>query len=123
MKINNILKELYLGIKNELNLNKKTVNLNAENLRLDIMKLQADVSLKRAEIIGEQNDILRFIEPTLLNGLSNTTDSWEKTTITKAWFDKLTKLNNIIIEHEELVNKFEGLYKKIQELEKQKHEI
>ena len=50
------------------------------------------------------------MEPIVFNVLSETDDSWQKTTMTKIWMDDLTEINNKIDEHEELLNLFENTY-------------
>lgn len=82
----------------------------------ELRDLQSDISIKRAEIIQEQNELLSMVEPTLFNVLSESKDSWEKTSVTKLWMDKLNVINDMVGEHETLVKRFEETYIKIEKL-------
>jgi hypothetical protein len=72
--------------------------------------LQANISIKRAELVETQKNLIVKMEPIVFNVLSETDDSWQKTTMTKIWMDDLTEINNKIDEHEELLNLFENTY-------------
>ena len=98
-------------------LNPKTKNdMLVEGTLNELRDLQADISIKRAEIIQAQNELLSMVEPTLFNVLSESKDSWEKTSVTKLWFDKLNVINDMVGEHETLVKRFEETYIKIEKL-------
>jgi hypothetical protein len=84
----------------------------------NLIDLQGAISIKRAEIIDNQRDLLAMVEPTLFNILGKSEDNWEKTTITKAWFDKLNDINYLVEEHQDLLKEFEGTFIKIQNLNK-----
>jgi hypothetical protein len=81
-----------------------------------LRELQSEISIKRGEIIQEQNELMSMVEPTLFNILSESKDSWEKTSVTKLWFDKLSVINDMVGEHETLVKHFEDTYTKIEKL-------
>jgi hypothetical protein len=98
-------------------LNPKTKkDVEVEYNKNQLVGLQAQISIKRAEIIDGQRDLLGMIEPTLFNVLGQTNDSWEKTTVTKLWFDKLRTINDLIDEHQVLIKEFEDTYVKIENL-------
>jgi hypothetical protein len=98
-------------------LNPKTKkDVEVEYNKNQLVGLQAQISIKRAEIIDGQRDLLGMIEPTLFNVLGQTNDSWEKTTVTKLWFDKLRTINNLIDEHQVLIKEFEDTYVKIENI-------
>lgn len=82
----------------------------------ELRDLQSEISIKRAEIVQEQNELLSMVEPTLFNVLSESKDSWEKTSVTKLWMDKLNVINDMVGEHETLVKRFEETYIKIEKL-------
>ena len=82
----------------------------------ELRDLQSEISIKRAEIVQEQNELLSMVEPTLFNVLSESKDSWEKTSVTKLWMDKLNVINDMVGEHEMLVKRFEETYIKIEKL-------
>ena len=82
----------------------------------ELRDLQSEISIKRAEIVQEQNELLSMVEPTLFNVLSESKDSWEKTSVTKLWMDKLNIINDMVGEHETLVKRFEETYIKIEKL-------
>jgi hypothetical protein len=83
-----------------------------------LIDLQGRISIKRADIIDNQRDLIAMVEPTLFSVLSNGEDNWQKNTTTKLWFNKLNKINELINEHQTLLNEFEGVYTKIENLKK-----
>jgi hypothetical protein len=83
-----------------------------------LIDLQGQISIKRAEIIDNQRDLLAMVEPTLFSTLGNTKDGWQKTTVTKLWFDKLNEINDLVDEHQGLLKEFEETYIKIENLKR-----
>ncbi len=100
---------------------KKLIQKNAAEVELELvenelLKHQNQLSIKRAEIINNQRDLLAMVEPTLFSTLNDGEDNWQKTTITKLWFDKLDVINKLIDEHQEISKHFENTYIKIEKL-------
>ncbi len=82
----------------------------------DIVDLQAEISIKRAEVIENQADLLSSVEPVLFNTLSNSNNAWDSSIITQIWMTKLNKINNIILDHENLIKKLETAYYKLEQV-------
>lgn len=100
-------------------LNPKTKNeLEFETHSNSLINLQGEISIKRAEIIDNQRDLLAMVEPTLFSTLGDSKDGWQKTTVTKLWFDKLGEINHLIDEHQILLKEFEETYIKIENLKR-----
>jgi hypothetical protein len=89
-----------------------------EQLSNQLYDLQATISIKRAEIVETQRNLLLNIEPVLINVLAETEDSWQKTTLTKIWMEKLSDINSKINEHEELLGEFELTYYNLENIKK-----
>lgn len=81
-----------------------------EALSNKLYDLQASISIKRAELVDIQRGLITNMEPIVFSVLAETDDSWQKTTMTKIWMDKLGDINKKIDEHEELLHVFEMTY-------------
>jgi hypothetical protein len=95
---------------------KSKTQINFETESNNLIDLQGKISIIRAKIVDNQRELLGMIEPTLFNNLANTNNPWEKTSITKAWFDKVHAINNLVNEHEKLITDFGVVYDKIETL-------
>ena len=89
-----------------------------EKLSNQLYNLQATISIKRAEIVEVQRNLIVNIEPVVFDILAKTDDSWQKTTLTKIWMDKLNDINTKIEEHEELLGDFELTYYNLENVKK-----
>jgi len=95
----------------------KRVRNAANHLNQEMIALQDEFSLKRVEIIELQNNLIETIEPTIMTLLAETNDNIVKTTMTKIWYDKTVKINEVIDEHEELIANFTKKHEQLQKLE------
>jgi hypothetical protein len=89
-----------------------------EKLSNQLYDLQATISIKRAEIVEVQRNLIVNIEPVVFDVLAKTDDSWQKTTLTKIWMDKLNDINNKIEDHEKLLGNFEMTYYNLENVKK-----
>lgn len=89
-----------------------------ELLSNELYDLQATISIKRAEIVETQRNLIVNIEPVVFDVLAKTDDSWQKTTLTKIWMDKLNDINNKIEDHEKLLGYFEMTYYNLENVKK-----
>ena len=89
-----------------------------EKLSNQLYDLQATISIKRAEIVEAQRNLIVNIEPVVFDVLAKTDDSWQKTTLTKIWMDKLNDINNKIEDHENLLGDFEMTYYNLENVKK-----
>jgi hypothetical protein len=89
-----------------------------EQLSNQLYDLQATISIKRAEIVEVQRNLIVNIEPVVFDVLAKTDDSWQKTTLTKIWMEKLNDINTRIEEHEELLGDFELTYYNLENVKK-----
>lgn len=99
-------------IKRGVNVPDKVIEMSPASLKL--IQLQGEISIMRANIIESQRDLIRMVEPTLFRNLAETNDSWEKTSITKSWYDKVDEINVLINEHQTVLNEFDEVYNKIE---------
>lgn len=86
-----------------------------ETHRLKLIDLQSEISIKRANIIGVQNEFINKVEPYLFQTLNNEKDQWAVNTGTKLWVDSITNIRQHINEHEEMILIFEKEYNQFTE--------
>ena len=92
------------------------------NLNDELNTLHAKFSIKRAEIIDEQTKLINAIEPTYITMLAEAKDSFTQTTMTKHWMDHLDLIDQLVYEHECLINEFGEKHEQLKQIE-DKYEV
>jgi uncharacterized protein (UPF0147 family) len=95
----------------------KNIRKVINSLNDELLVLQDEFSLKRIEIIDLQSDLIQTLEPTIMGFLAETDDHIVKTTMTKIWFDKTAKINEVIEDHEGIIAKFANKHEQLEKLE------
>lgn len=95
----------------------KNIREAAAKINEDLFNLQDEFGVKRAEIIELQSELLKSIEPVYITMLAESSDSMLQTTMTKQWIDRIEEINDVIHEHEIIVNDFNKKHEQLRILE------
>lgn len=95
----------------------KNIRDAATKINEDLFNLQDKFGVKRAEIIELQSELLKSIEPVYITMLAESSDSMLQTTMTKQWIDRIEEINEVIHEHEVIVNDFNDKHEQLRFLE------